>query len=206
MWSVFSTVTAVPKRLLPRAQHWIIQADEQTWAAPSNMAPRGTAELQLELRGTPLPPVPLGCVVLQRALWCHLLSSQNNSTNEEEQRMCVWSLSPPLGRAAASDTALGYRVQVTFLSINGVLHFWLLLTGRLWNACPTLSRGESTVNTLCLKYSSQYMKQAVAGGLMSYASESRSKDLRGELFSPLLWKKQQLNRRGNLVQGAPACK
>lgn len=47
-----------------------------------------------------------------------------------------------------------------------------------------LSRGESTVNTL--KYSSQYMKQAVAGGLTCYASESRSKDLRGELFSPLL--------------------
>lgn len=40
------------------------------------------------------------------------------------------------------------------------------------------------------------MKQALAGGLMCYSSESRSKDLRGELFSPLLRKKQQLNKRG----------
>lgn len=37
--------------------------------------------------------------------------------------MCTCSLSPPLGRAPASDTALGHGVQVTFLSINGVLHF-----------------------------------------------------------------------------------
>lgn len=36
--------------------------------------------------------------------------------------MCMWSLSPPIGRAAASDTALGPGAQVTFLSINGVLH------------------------------------------------------------------------------------
>lgn len=35
--------------------------------------------------------------------------------------MCMWSLAPPLERAAAPDTALGHRVQVTFLSINGVL-------------------------------------------------------------------------------------
>lgn len=77
------TVTAVPKRLLPGAQHWIIQADEQTWTAPSNLAEGGTAELQLELRGTPLSPVPLGCVALQHLLWRHLLSSRNNWTNEQ---------------------------------------------------------------------------------------------------------------------------
>lgn len=35
--------------------------------------------------------------------------------------MCMWNLAPPLERAVASDTALGHRVQVAFLSINGVL-------------------------------------------------------------------------------------
>lgn len=35
----------------------------------------------------------------------------------------MWSLSPPWGRAAASDTALGHGLQVTFLSIDGVSHF-----------------------------------------------------------------------------------
>lgn len=37
--------------------------------------------------------------------------------------MCMWSLSPLLGRAAASDAALGHGVRVTFWCINGVLHF-----------------------------------------------------------------------------------
>jgi len=49
------------------------------------------------------------------------------------------------------------------------------------DVCPTLSRSESTVNTLCLNYSSQYMKQALVGGFMSFASESRKKDMRGKL-------------------------
>lgn len=35
----------------------------------------------------------------------------------------MWSLSPPLGRAAASDTALRHGVQISFWSINGVSHF-----------------------------------------------------------------------------------
>lgn len=35
--------------------------------------------------------------------------------------MCMWSLAPPLESDAAPDTALGHRVQVTVLSINGVL-------------------------------------------------------------------------------------
>lgn len=35
--------------------------------------------------------------------------------------MCMWSLAPPLESDAAPDTALGRRVQVTVLSINGVL-------------------------------------------------------------------------------------
>lgn len=160
----FHLVTALSKRLLPGAQHWIIQADEQTWAAPSNLAPRGTAEFQLELRGTPLPPVPLGRVVLQRVLWCHLLWSQN-WTKEQEQRMCMWSLAPALERAAASDTALGHRVQVTFMSINGVLlqfDFYLQegfgMAALLWAG----GRAELTLRVFlnCFSWS---MKQAPAG-------------------------------------------
>lgn len=41
--------------------------------------------------------------------------------------------------------------------------------------CPPY-RGESTVNASCFKYSSYYVKEALAGGLMCYSSESRSKD------------------------------
>lgn len=77
--------------------------------------------------------------------------------------MCMWSLSPPVGRAAASDSALGYGVQVTFFGISGVVHLTHFQEA-IW------SRGESTVNTLCFNYSSQYMKQALAGGLMCYSS------------------------------------
>lgn len=161
----FHTVTALSKRLLPGTQHWIIQADEQTWAAPSNLAQRGTAKLQLELRGTPLPPVPLGCVVLQCVLWCHLLSSQNNWTNEQEQRMCMWSLAPPLERAAAPDTALGHRVQVTVLSINGVLLQFDFYLQEGFGMPALLWAGERAELTLCvfLNYFSQFMKQTRAG-------------------------------------------
>lgn len=61
--------------------------------------------------------------------------------------------------------------------------------------CPPY-RGESTVNASCFKYSSYYVKEALAGGLMCYSSESRSKDWKGELLSPCLGRAAAANPRG----------
>lgn len=88
--------------------------------------------------------------------------------------MCVWNLSLPLGRAAASDTALGHGVQISFLGITGVLRSdSYLQEGFVMPAL--LQAGERAVNILCLNCSSQYVKWALAGGLMSFSCESRKK-------------------------------
>lgn len=146
----FHTVTALSKRLLQGAQHWIIQTDEQTWAAPSNLAPRGTAKLQLELRVTPLPPVPLGCVVLQS---CYdAISCQAKTTGQRSRsRECAYGVLPHPWKGLLPLT-LPWGIECK-------LHSWVLMvcyynstfTYRkdLANACPTLSRGESR-NTLCV--------------------------------------------------------
>lgn len=84
----------------------------------------------------------------------------------------------------------------------GASHSWVLMvcytltfTYRKNLECLPYS-GESMVNTLCFKHSCHYMKEALAGGLMCYSSESRSKDFRGELLSPLLRRAAAANPRG----------
>lgn len=163
---IFHTVTSVPKGLLPGTQHRIIQADEQTWAAPSNLAPRGTAELQLELRGTALPPVPLGCVVLQCLLWCHVLSKTTGPTSRSRDCTCraflhYWEGLLPL--TVPWDTDCKSQSWVSM-----ACYTWLLLLpGGMWNVHPALSRGESMVNTL---FKIPLLSvQALAGGLMYYS-------------------------------------
>lgn len=72
---------------------------------------------------------------------------------------------PTLGRGSCPDTALGHRVQVTFLSINGVLLQFDFYLQEGFGMPALLWAGERAELTLCvfLNYFSQSMKQARAG-------------------------------------------
>lgn len=89
----------------------------------------------------------------------------------------MWSLAPTLGKGCCPDTALGHRVQVTFLSINGVLLQFNFYLQRGFEMPALLRAGERAKLTLCvfLIYFSQSMKQAQAGVNVLYSSEPRSK-------------------------------